>query len=315
GSTASKRQILFPDALLAPESADLLSVTSAAPALHSHQTVKMCRQKRPKPRGLLARVGYHIGTFFFGEGIEIPQVITFTDDAFPPTGSRYQWAQWSLKNYITLIELAKLDSEPTLERVSYYRCIAPFGHALLLCRLYYPETGPIALALERWGDGCNMASSSPASPADADTVTTSATTSSDSELLKKPHLLYRTMEFPDSSPTLSDLLTLAALVRTQSPFYTLDNMPCVFFAETIYAGLETLFLGRSEEGPNIRSLLPLLMTASNNYETEVQEIVSLFPEGRRKFQWQMVRRMYAPWTKKAPPHTQGEDAKASILAF
>jgi hypothetical protein len=99
------------------------------------------------------------------------------------------------------------------------------------------------------------------------------------------------MTFPDpesSPPTLYDLHTLADVVRVQSPIYTLDNIPCIFFAETIYTGLERLFCGEScsnSKGgsPDIQRPLPLLMAVSNDYEDEINKIVSAFPRGRREF--------------------------------
>jgi hypothetical protein len=150
----------------------------------------------------------------------------------------------------------------------------------------------MALFLQRWADGCNMAPASPDSSPE-ETVTAIRTASADADLIRKPHLLCRTMTFnpgnseseSQSPPTLYDLLALADVVRAQRPTYTLDNIPCIFFAETIYAGLERLFRGESRSGsPNTPPLkLPLLMAVSNDYKGETNEIISAFPEVRREF--------------------------------
>jgi hypothetical protein len=234
----------------------------------------MCRQQ-PPPKNIFENTG---------GGVRWRQRSSFADTAFPTAASLRP-----LDEYIALIETLQLDSEPVLESVSYYRYLAPFGHALLLCRLRHPVYGPIALFLQRWADGCNMAPASPDSSPEE--VTVICTASADAELIQKPHLLCRTMTFPDpesSPPTLYDLLTLADVVRVQSPIYTLDNIPCIFFAETIYTGLERLFCGEScsklkEGSPDIQRPLPLLMAVSNDYEDEINKIISAFPRGRREF--------------------------------
>jgi hypothetical protein len=234
----------------------------------------MCRQQ-PPPKNIFENTG---------GGVRWRQWSSFADTAFPTAASPRP-----LDEYIALIETLQLDSEPVLESVSYYRYLAPFGHALLLCRLRHPVYGPIVLFLQRWADGCNMAPASPDSSPEE--VTVICTASADAELIQKPHLLCRTMTFPDpesSPPTLYDLLTLADVVRVQSPIYTLDNIPCIFFAETIYTGLERLFCGEScsklkEGSPDIQRPLPLLMAVSNDYEDEINKIISAFPRGRREF--------------------------------
>ncbi|KAJ7812759.1 hypothetical protein B0H14DRAFT_2605603 [Mycena olivaceomarginata] len=255
----------------------------------------MCRQQ-PPPKNIFENTG---------GGVRRRQWSSFADTAFPTAASPRP-----LDEYIALIETLQLDSEPVLESVSYYRYLAPFGHALLLCRLRHP----------RWADGCNMAPASPDSSPEE--VTVICTASADAELIQKPHLLCRTMTFPDSEsspPTLYDLLTLADVVRVQSPIYTLDNIPCIFFAETIYTGLERLFCGescsKSKEGsPDIQRPLPLLMAVSNDYEDEINKIISAFPRGRREFGERMEthRLENLRWEEKlrvaagvrSPPRTQ-----------
>jgi hypothetical protein len=70
-------------------------------------------------------------------------------------------------------------------------------------------------------------------------VTSRPTDDNDDEFIERPDLFHRTLGFPESSPTLFDLLRLpvASVVCDQTP----DNIPCIFFAETMYAGLEILF--------------------------------------------------------------------------
>ncbi|KAJ7306995.1 hypothetical protein DFH08DRAFT_944612 [Mycena albidolilacea] len=199
---------------------------------------------------------------------------SFADIVFPTAASPRP-----LDEYIASMETLQLDSEPVLESVSYYRYLAPFGHALLLCRLRHPVYGPIALFLQRWADGCNMAPASPDSSSE-EAVTAIRTASADADLIRKPHLLCRTMTFnPENSesqsqspPTLYDLLALADVVRVQRPRPIRSTTSPASSSQK-----------QSTLGLNACSALPLLMAVSNDYKDEINEIVSAFPEGRREF--------------------------------
>ncbi|KAJ7842960.1 hypothetical protein B0H14DRAFT_2586007 [Mycena olivaceomarginata] len=117
---------------------------------------------------------------------------------------------------------------------STYRIIATLhpSTTLFFFTAYVTGVWSIALFLRRWADGCSIAPSSDLlSGRSLAQVTSSPTDDNDDDFIERPDLFHRTLGFPESSPTLFDLLRLpvASVVCDQTP----DNIPCIFFAETI----------------------------------------------------------------------------------
>ncbi|KAJ7859202.1 hypothetical protein B0H14DRAFT_2577368 [Mycena olivaceomarginata] len=115
-----------------------------------------------------------------------------------------------------------------------YRIIATLhpSTTLFFFTAYVTGVWSIALFLRRWADGCSIAPSSDLlSGRSLAQVTSSPTDDNDDDFIERPDLFHRTLGFPESSPTLFDLLRLpvASVVCDQTP----DNIPCIFFAETI----------------------------------------------------------------------------------
>ncbi|KAJ7887229.1 hypothetical protein B0H14DRAFT_3430725 [Mycena olivaceomarginata] len=270
----------------------------------------MCMQyPTPEPIGrtVFARLRQRIRKFFY-RNMADPRI--FDGLRRSSIRGKRRWLAYGypvdINIYISTVELLKLDAAPpVLESVSYYRYAAPSGHALLLCRLRHSLYGPFALVLERWGDGCDMEATSASSRVPesftgclSDKVTAIATPTEreDSEFIKEPHVLCRTMQFPDSSPTLYDLEVLAVLVRKQNPLNHGDSISCAFFAETIYAGLEILFDGRSPkvDPDGAPPILPSVV--ASKYEPGIQAVISAFPDARKEFQERMEMHWYSiPW--------------------
>ncbi|KAF7335466.1 hypothetical protein MVEN_02200000 [Mycena venus] len=199
-------------------------------------------------------------------------------DIFPTTRTTHH----DLDIYIWLVR-------ETSERPLLYRHTAVAAHTVIICQLRHPACPrkTISLMLERFPEGANpgeVASvESPPSGLSLDRVFVT-TTESDAQLIKTSHLLYGTLIFPDSKPTLLDLLALAESISHRNRTYTvIDGGACIFYGAAVYCALQRIFDGRSEHNPGCQSALPAFFSMLNTYERKIEVAVGTFPKARLHF--------------------------------
>ncbi|KAJ6593338.1 hypothetical protein B0H19DRAFT_1246125 [Mycena capillaripes] len=190
---------------------------------------------------------------------------------FPPNHT--SWYPDTLCTYILAasdLRIARVARDAILRTVEFYRYTT--GHAVLICKLLHPAylDAPVSLMLERQTRE-STGSDGASCPIDSDAV-----------LIDKPHVLDRSLSFPnlDRQPMLYDLLALAGLVTERNKVYTI-NRSCVFYATTIYSALQELFDGHSEEmlQPAPSSAPPSIPSGLNDYtrKAEIKAVVGGLP--------------------------------------
>ncbi|KAJ6489061.1 hypothetical protein C8R45DRAFT_251478 [Mycena sanguinolenta] len=180
-------------------------------------------------------------------------------------------------------------SATVVESIKLYRHTAAAGDIFLVCQLRHPacHSRKIFLALERFREGANpgevVSAESPASGLALDRVIV-APTGSDVQLITQSDLLYRTLTFPTSKPTLFDLLALSESISSRNRTYTVTNGSCILYGAAIYCALQKVFGGRSEDSPGCQSTLQAFLSMVDAHEKKILDAFHIFPTARSEFE-------------------------------
>lgn len=184
-------------------------------------------------------------------------------------------------------------SATVVESVKLYRHTGGARDSVVICHLRHPAcpNKTISLMFERFREGANPGEVAPKRSSSSGIALDSVivtTTESDAKLITTSHLLYQTLTFTSSKPTLVDLLALAASISGRNRTYSVIDGACIFYGGAIYWALQRLFDGRSEDSPGCHSTLPVFLSMLDTYERKIQEVVVTFPAAKSQFE-QMVR--------------------------
>ncbi|KAF8151271.1 hypothetical protein K438DRAFT_1943536 [Mycena galopus ATCC 62051] len=177
-------------------------------------------------------------------------------------------------------------SATIVDSVKLYRRTADTRDTLVICQLRHPACHgkPISLVLERFPEGANPGEvASAESPASGRALDRAIVTTTKFDITHSS-LLYRTLTFPTSKPTLFDLLALAESLSARNRAYTVIDGSCIFYGGAIYSALQRIFDGRSEDNPGCEPVLPPFLSMLNTYERKIDDVVNTFPTARLEFE-------------------------------
>jgi hypothetical protein len=241
-------------------------------------------------RGARFRCLLHCFSSFFKSVLrKVPVSSEAFDTIFPPLRYESTPRDFIAERILKTVESAELASEAVVESINLY-CYNGFaGHAIVIIHLQHPSafrTHRLLLSLERVARGQTTENStsssaslltSPLSAIALDKVKISAVCSDETMIGSQQYHLCHRLTFPDKSPTLINVLTLARLVSDRNPGYTLPNRSCIFYVTTVYQALKSIFDGTSVDGPAYNPALPSLPSFMNNYKAEIDAIIATYP--------------------------------------